>query len=403
MYKLENNDAQIMHLFGDKAIVCFGIGKNFELRKHFFAEKNLCDRILAVVDSDINKHGSQVEIAGNFFQVKNFNELEQLKKQYDFIIVVMAAPFNEIVKQIRTRHDLDDVEILNARYILQHRKSFLVSYSNIFQQTKTDVGNNGENMTISILAHNRSELTVRLLDSIQKFLPEYDGEILIGDNGSDKEELYVIEERLGRMNFKWRLVKFDRHYPIPIGKNKLNSECKSDWIFQLDNDMYLTGNPISKMNQDISQLGCSIWGLPYYNAQVGRVLNYGSNLEFVFDAQGNKRLTGLNDLEFCEEHDMWEPILCTYTSGGASLMRKVFFAEMGGYDENLFINEDVEFIYRANLRGYKIGNVGIKCLVHDHKRLGSELGNRYEAIRFDEERIRASKRYLREKYGFEFI
>ncbi len=391
------------HLSDNKYIVCFGIGKNFELRKHFFVEENLYEKILAIVDNDINKHGTQVEIAGNYFQVKNFEELVQLKKQHDFIIVVMAASFDEIVKQIRSCIDLDDVEILNARYILQHRKNYLASYSNIFQETKTDVGKNGENMTISILAHNRTELTVRLLDSIQEFMKEYAGEILIGDNGSDKEELHILQNRLESMKGKWRILKFDRHYPIPIGKNMLNKECKSDWILQLDNDMYLTANPISKMNQDISWLGCSVWGLPYYNAQVGRVLNYGSNLEFVFDDLGNKRLTGLNDLLFCEAEEMWEPILCTYTSGGASLMRKDFFTEMGGYDENLFINEDVEFIYRANMQGYKIGNIGIKCLVHDHKLLGSELGKHYEAIRFDNERIRASKNYLREKYGFEFI
>lgn len=403
MYMHAKRNIQIMQLLRNKSIVCFGTGKNFELRKHFFAEENLCGRILAIVDNDMNKHGTQVEIAGNFFQVKNFDELVQLKKRHEFVIVVTAASFDEIVKQIRNCPDLDDVDILNARYTLQYRKKYLTSYSNIFQGTKADIGNNGENMTISILAHNRAELTVRLLDSLQKFIPEYEGEILIGDNGSDKEELYVIEERLGRMNFKWRLVKFDRHYPIPIGKNKLDRECESDWIFQLDNDMYLTANPISKMNQDISQLGCSIWGLPYYNAQVGRVLNYGSNLEFVFDDMGHKKLTGLNDMQFCHEEETWQPMLCTYTSGGASLMRKEFFMAMGGYDENLFINEDVEFIYRVNMQGYKIGNIGIKCLVHDHKLLGSELGQRYEAIRFDEERIRASKKYLREKYGFEFI
>lgn len=83
-------------------------------------------------------------------------------------------------------------------------------------------------------------------------------------------------------------------------------------------------------------------------------------------------------------------------------MRKDFFMELGGYDEKIFVNEDIELIYRANMQGYKIGNIGIKCLVHDHKLLDDELGKRYEAVRFDEDRIKESKRYLREKYGFEF-
>lgn len=387
----------------NKYIVCFGIGKIFELRKHFFAEENLMDRILAVVDNDIKKHGIQVGIAGKFFCVKNFDELVQLKRRHDFIIVVTAASFNEIFRQIRACHDLDGINVVDARYALQHREDYLASYPNIFQGTSTDVGKNGENMTISILAHNRAELTMRLLDSIQEFMPEYEGEILIGDNGSDKEEHNILENKLRHLKLDCRMLEFDEHYSIPIGKNMINEKCRNDWIFQLDNDMYLTRNPISKMNQDISRLGCSIWGLPYYNAQLGRVLNYTSNLEFVFDENGNKRLTCLNDMQFSEGEDMWEPMLCTYTSGGASLMRKEFFMEMNGYDENIFINEDVEFIYRANMQGYKIGNMGIKCLVHDHKLLDGELGKRYEAVRFDEERIKKSKQYLREKYGFEFI
>lgn len=403
MYKHENRKVHMMRLVGNKAIVCFGIGKNFELRKHFFVEENLFGRILAVVDNDIKKHGKQVEIAGKSFEVKNFDELVQLRKSHDFTIVVMAASFNEIFRQIRACPDLGGINVVDARYVLQHREDYLASYSNLFQRTEADVGEKGENMTISILAHNRVELTMRLIDSIQEFMPEYEGEILVGDNGSDKEEHNILENKLKNLKLDCRMLEFDKHYSIPIGKNMINKECRTDWIFQLDNDMYLTKNPIFKMNQDFNRLGCSVWGLPYYNMQVKRILNYVSNLEFVFDDMGNKRLTCLNDMQFCEENDIWEPRLCTYTSGGASLMRKDFFMEMGGYDENLFVNEDMEFIYRANMRGYKIGNIGIKCLVHDHRLLNGELGKRYEAIRFDETRIRESKKYLREKYGFEFI
>lgn len=402
MYRKEQGYVQLRQLLKNRLIVCFGIGKSFELRKHFFAEENLSERILAVVDNDRNKQGTIVEIAGKCFQVENFNELIHLKKEHDFLVVVTSAYFNEIERQIKACSALTDVEILDAKYIIQHRKDYLASYSNIFQGTKTDVGQNGQNMTISVLAYNRAELTMRLIDSIQEFMPEYEGEILIGDNGSDREERRTLENKLESTKLNWRILKFDRHYPIPIGKNMINRECKTDWIFQLDNDMYLTGSPLQKMNSDIDQLGCSVWGLPYYNAQVGRVLNYVSNLEFVFDATGNKKLTCLNDMQFCEGEDMWEPRLCTYTSGGASLMRKDFFMELGGYDEKIFVNEDIEFIYRANMQGYKIGNIGIKCLVHDHKLLDDELGKRYEAVRFDEDRIKESKRYLREKYGFEF-
>lgn len=257
-------------------------------------------------------------------------------------------------------------------------------------------------MTISILMHNRAQLTVRLIASIQEHMPYFKGEILIGNNGSEKEERSLVEQKLKTVNFKWRIHELDKQYPIPAGKNRLNMNCRTEWIMQLDNDVYLIDDPIAKVNEDIDRLGCQIWGFPYYNAAGGGIANYGSNLEFVKDENGEKALACLNDLPFCESRTVWEPMLCTYTSGGASLMRKRFFEDMGGYDENIYVNEDIELAYRINKAGYKIGNIGMRCLVHDHKQIDSDLGRQYEATRFDEESIRQSKEYLRTKYGFIF-
>lgn len=95
-------------------------------------------------------------------------------------------------------------------------------------------------------------------------------------------------------------------------------------------------------------------------------------------------------------------MFCTYAAGCAALMDKELFFTLGGYDENLFVHEDIDFMYRANMQGYKIGNIGIKCLVHDHRQLDSALGRAYEAVRFDPDRVETSKKYLQRKYGFAF-
>lgn len=393
---------RFLTLLQDKYIVCIGLGKYFERYKSFFLEKGLHERIIALVDNDERKHGMRIELADQVFYVKNLEELISMRQDHEFMVLVISTYYQEICEQIESREELCDLEVLDALYTIMDRRKYLTAYTNLFKEACGGIGKQGENMTISVLMHNRAELTIRLLDSIEKYMPAFCGEILFGDNGSDKEELERLESRLKRTELKCGVIQFDEHYPIPVGKNKLNWECQTDWILQLDNDIYFTDNPIQKIGEDIGALGCRMWGLPYYDTGEGRVANYGSNLEFQRTDSGERELACLIDLPFAEDSRLWEPMLCTYAAGCAVLMDKKLFFALGGYDENLFVNEDIDLMYRANMQGYKIGNIGMRCLVHDHKRIDSRLGREYEAVRFDEKRLAASKEYLRGKYGFDF-
>lgn len=394
--------SQFLTILQDKYIVCVGLGRLFERYKYFFVEKGLCDKVLALVDNDECKHGLQVDLAGRIFSVKNLDELVAMRQEYAFLVMVISDYYQEICGQIESRKELHDLEVIDALYTVIGKENYRAAYTNLFMTACRGIGKQGENMTISVLMHNRVELTMRLIDSIQKFIPEFRGEILIGDNGSNEEESRTLEDGLQAVRSAYRIIKFDTHYPIPIGKNRLNQECHTDWILQLDNDIFFTGNPIQKINEDIGSLGCKLWGLPYYDTRAERVANYGSNLEFQMMDNGERELNCLVDLPFRECGERWNPMFCTYAAGCAVLMDKKLFFTLGGYDENLFVHEDIDFMYCANMQGYKIGNIGMKCLVHDHKQIDSRLGRAYEAVRFDRGRVETSKKYLTEKYGFAF-
>lgn len=393
---------RFLALLQDKYIVCVGLGRLFERYKRFFTEKGLSERILALVDNDERKHGMQVDLGDKIFHVKNLDELVLLRQEYEFIVLVISNYYQEICEQMERQKELCDLEVVDALYTVIGKENYQTVYTNLFRDNGNGIGSCGENMTISVLMHNRAELTIRLLDSIQKFMPGFRGEILLGDNGSAKEERQVLEDRLRRMELSYKVIEFDTHHPIPVGRNKLNKECRTDWILQLDNDMYFTEDPIQKINEDIGALGCRLWGLPYYNTRAKQIANYGSNLGFQWTDKGEKELVCRIDLSFKESSRSWNPMLCTYAGGGAVLMDRNLFFAIGGYDENIFVHEDIDFIYRVNMQGYKIGNIGMKCLVHDHKLSDSETGRQYEIVRFDEERIRQSKEYLKTKYGFIF-
>ena len=118
----------------------------------------------------------------------------------------------------------------------------------------TNIGADGSNLTIAVLMMNRSSLTVRLMDSVKKIMPDFAGEFLIGDNGSSKSERELVKKHFSDMPFKCRCVEFGQNYGVSGGRNRLYREVKTEWIFQLDNDVYFISNPLKKIQKDIALL-----------------------------------------------------------------------------------------------------------------------------------------------------
>lgn len=57
-----------------------------------------------------------------------------------------------------------------------------------------NLGKNGENLSVAVLSLNRSNLTIKLLQSIENQIPDFRGSILIGDNGSTENEIANLRE-----------------------------------------------------------------------------------------------------------------------------------------------------------------------------------------------------------------
>lgn len=122
-----------------------------------------------------------------------------------------------------------------------------------------NIGINGENLTIAILSMNRSSLTIRLMNSIAEYLPNFAGEFLIGDNGSEEGEKKILRLHMKKMPYSCRMVEFDKNYGVAGGRNRLFVEVKTDWIMSLDNDLYFTSNPLEQAQKDINALGVQFW------------------------------------------------------------------------------------------------------------------------------------------------
>ena len=266
-----------------------------------------------------------------------------------------------------------------------------------------NIGKNGSNLTIAVLSMNRSELTLRLYHSIVEKIPGFQGQLLIGDNGSCSEELDKLERALVYTPFKCRILKFGTNYGVGGGRNKLFAEVETDWIMSLDNDMVFTSNPLPQIQRDINMMGDHFLSLPFVNADNRATGMYGGHL--YLEAINGRPAIGIGSAYVFNDavqpdvpHDGF---LCSGVPGGAAIFNKHRFSEMGGFDEGMFVGfEDVEFSIRLFQKGYKAGACGMISLLHDHPKSTSKNDEDYEKVRFSNTKIYESAMYFEKKHGF---
>ncbi len=136
----------------------------------------------------------------------------------------------------------------------------------------------GRNLTVIVLSLNRTHLTVRLLRSIYEQIPGFKGQILIGDNGSKKQELSALKDFLSEYKLDCSLFEFGANLGVAGGRNRLVAEVSTDWCMSLDNDIYFISNPLHDIQQDLAILGCHFISVPLLNPDRRTLYAYGGSL-----------------------------------------------------------------------------------------------------------------------------
>jgi radical SAM protein with 4Fe4S-binding SPASM domain len=269
-----------------------------------------------------------------------------------------------------------------------------------------NVSADGRNVTIAFLSLNRAKLSIRLIDSVATHLVNFAGEVLIGDNGSDPAEIEELRSHLQRFPYRWRLLEFGANRGVAAGRNRLFEEARTDWIISLDNDIYFTGNPIGRIQDELGTLGCHFMSFPLLNADGVTLFSHGGCLQAVIQ-NGRPRLTinpiaaGVPVTASALDNEFNHAFLSTFLFGGASILNRHSFSRLGGFDENMLVGfEDIDFSLRLFRGGMKIGTSALRCLVHDHPRAETATDNDYETIRYSRGILYDSAQYLEGKSGF---
>ena len=159
-------------------------------------------------------------------------------------------------------------------------KSILYGYSkyDFMLYENSNIGINGENLTIVILMYNRSDATIKLLRSIRKNIPEYKGKILIADNCSTKKESNKLKRFLSKFDYNVKHIIFSKNYGVAGGRNRSIKYVETDWIMNLDNDIYFINNPLIKIYQMISEFGVKFLNLPLLSEDKKTIFSNGGAL-----------------------------------------------------------------------------------------------------------------------------
>ena len=265
-----------------------------------------------------------------------------------------------------------------------------------------NIGDNGENLTIAVLSMNRAALTIRLYRSILEQIPDFRGQLLIGDNGSSKEELAKLHTAFSYAPFKTRILEFGQNYGVAGGRNKLFAAVETDWLMSLDNDLYFTSNPLLQAQKDINALGVQFLAMPLLDKGDCNSGIYGGNL--YLEPKDGKPSVGVGSAYQIRREFANKPMdgfLCTGLPGGAAILNKATFLQAGGFEGNMFVGfEDTEFSVRLFQKGYKVGSCGMISLEHDHPKVEAAADRKYEQTRFSNKRLLESARYFEQKHGF---
>jgi GT2 family glycosyltransferase len=188
-------------------------------------------------------------------------------------------------------------------------------------------------------------------------------EIILCDNGSTDGSVEFV-----RTNFdNVRVIALDRNYGFAEGNNRAARLATGEWVGFLNNDMRVEPSWINDLQAGWSERPTAV-------CLASRILNWdGSAIDF---AGGGVNYQGHG---FQVDHGRRqstgdESRRLLFACGGAMLIKKNVFLDVGGFDEQFFaFFEDVDLGWRLNLLGYDVWYVPGATALHRHHGTASRI------------------------------
>jgi GT2 family glycosyltransferase len=169
-------------------------------------------------------------------------------------------------------------------------------------------------------------------------------EVILCDNGSTDGSADYVRSRYAGI----RVVPLDINYGFAEGNNRAAAQARGHWIAFVNNDMWFEPSWLRDF------VGASLEH-PAIDCFTCRIMNWrGTAIDFVgsavnFEGHGFQLAHGARDSIIDRERRVIAPC------GGAMLIRRELFAEVGGFDPAYFsFFEDTDLGWRLNLLGHTV-------------------------------------------------
>ena len=229
---------------------------------------------------------------------------------------------------------------------------------------------NAPECSIIIVNYNNPRLIEKCLETIDRFLGELRIEVVIVDNASRDHDLFTLQRRYGFV----RLIFLHENMGFGFANNVGARNARSDTLLFLNSDIELTDSSLADVVKEYRAVaGRELWGMKLFYPDGRFQISYNNEITL---ANFLLHYTSLYSLarhvpqlmghkyfyrEFTERTDV------DTVFGTAMLIKKEFFATLGGFSRKFFMYfEDNEFCerFRKHLQG-KVRFIPESTLIHN--------------------------------------
>jgi GT2 family glycosyltransferase len=212
-------------------------------------------------------------------------------------------------------------------------------------------------VSVIVLNWNGKHHLQSCLGSLSKLdYPESKLELILCDNGSSDGSVEVVHQQFPRV----KVIALDRNYGFAEGNDRAAKQASGEWVAFLNNDMWVEPTWLTDLLSALDER-------PEAACIASRIVNWdGSAVDFV---GGGVNLMGqafqLDQGKRESPHDKFRRLL--FACGGAMLIRRELFLEVGGFDPDFFaFFEDVDLGWRLNVLGYDVWYTPRATAYHRH-------------------------------------
>lgn len=203
--------------------------------------------------------------------------------------------------------------------------------------------------------------------------PQLKKEIIVVDNGSTDDTIKRLEEL--ETNIPLHIVKLDKNYSFAPAINIGVEQAKYNYVYLLNNDMFVQKGFLSELYSFASQLikkGTDFYGIAsqiFFFKKLPRRIESGKTYFL-------PHFGSLYIAHCVLDETLRNPSITAYIGGGSSLIQKHVFTYLHSYDQRLFrplYVEDVDTSFRAWRAGFASYFLPASTAIHHHQSSSKKL------------------------------